>query len=475
VKLDIEDLVLQGDPWTSDGGMVGGVPVGEFRWRVKHRLTGLTLEATHPDDQMDRGPWVLAQLVVDLAGRLAEMPPPVTKTHLPGQAVTIGGRWVRQRCQFCGQALIEEDLERVAVPVGQEGAGRREFNPGRFVRVTGGFPTIYEDAGPAAEESRPPGDMCWLDVPEIAARRAEEDAVEGVAEMLRKAADDRGLNEVPPAAESEAEQMQRGEKHRRLWSECKQETFTPPGADNPVMTLEHMPTGVKASGIQWTTEVETRLRLIERLADKVKRHVTQQRADGEWFALQERRAGLLKDCQVDVYTGAGSSVRIVHKPTGLVVSGPVDGTELETRGRLLDELGEKLKTRGAELAAFLAECEVNTFLTDDTPHSMQITHERTGLSSTSTLYRGEVATREALLVQLRDKVRAHDAAHAEEEPGYRPAPDAEELEQAEDPADAVQEWSTADPPEDARPDDDEVFTPSPPNPETQEPPEATHG
>ncbi len=42
-------------------------------------------------------------------------------THIAGPDITIDGRYLRQRCAWCGDVLLEYDLERVAVPVGQTG------------------------------------------------------------------------------------------------------------------------------------------------------------------------------------------------------------------------------------------------------------------------------------------------------------------------------------------------------------------
>jgi hypothetical protein len=36
--------------------------------------------------------------------------------HLALDGITINDRWMRQRCGWCGEILLEYDLERVAVP-----------------------------------------------------------------------------------------------------------------------------------------------------------------------------------------------------------------------------------------------------------------------------------------------------------------------------------------------------------------------
>lgn len=40
--------------------------------------------------------------------------------HIAGLDVTVNDRYLRQRCAWCGATLINYDLTRVAVPVGQD-------------------------------------------------------------------------------------------------------------------------------------------------------------------------------------------------------------------------------------------------------------------------------------------------------------------------------------------------------------------
>lgn len=42
-------------------------------------------------------------------------------THIAGPMITVLGRYMRQRCSWCGYVLDEYDLERVAAPKGQSG------------------------------------------------------------------------------------------------------------------------------------------------------------------------------------------------------------------------------------------------------------------------------------------------------------------------------------------------------------------
>lgn len=60
-------------------------------------------------------------------------------THIAGIDVTIGtdgGDLMRQRCAWCGEVLLEYNLARVAVPVGQEGPPAT-FPIGSFVMRDG--------------------------------------------------------------------------------------------------------------------------------------------------------------------------------------------------------------------------------------------------------------------------------------------------------------------------------------------------
>lgn len=51
-----------------------------------------------------------------------EIPEPgkAPMTHVAGPCLTLFGRYMRQRCSWCGAVLLEYDLSRVAVPVGQD-------------------------------------------------------------------------------------------------------------------------------------------------------------------------------------------------------------------------------------------------------------------------------------------------------------------------------------------------------------------
>ena len=57
--------------------------------------------------------------------------------HLAGADLTVDGRWMRQRCAWCGELLIDLDLSRVAVQVepGEEPQPPATWPAGKFIVV----------------------------------------------------------------------------------------------------------------------------------------------------------------------------------------------------------------------------------------------------------------------------------------------------------------------------------------------------
>jgi hypothetical protein len=60
-------------------------------------------------------------------------------THVAGLDVTVNGRYMRQRCAWCGDALIDLDLAAVMVQVAPGAAPEppARWTPGALVRVDG--------------------------------------------------------------------------------------------------------------------------------------------------------------------------------------------------------------------------------------------------------------------------------------------------------------------------------------------------
>jgi hypothetical protein len=63
-------------------------------------------------------------------------------THIAGGQVRVGTR-LRQRCSWCGALLCDYDLERIAVPVGQDPAPAM-WETGRLVEVDGGMSVVLD-------------------------------------------------------------------------------------------------------------------------------------------------------------------------------------------------------------------------------------------------------------------------------------------------------------------------------------------
>jgi hypothetical protein len=61
---------------------------------------------------------------------------PDAVVHIAGVCLTVFGRFMRQRCDWCGIILLEYDLSRIAVPVDQPGPPPY-WTAGSLVRVDG--------------------------------------------------------------------------------------------------------------------------------------------------------------------------------------------------------------------------------------------------------------------------------------------------------------------------------------------------
>lgn len=84
-------------------------------------------------------------------------------THVAGLVVTIGPQ-MRQRCAWCGAVLLDYDLERVAVPAGQDRTPAT-WEVGALVTVDGPASYLADDQG----DQRLPEDACGRLDPEITA------------------------------------------------------------------------------------------------------------------------------------------------------------------------------------------------------------------------------------------------------------------------------------------------------------------
>ncbi len=79
--------------------------------------------------------------------------------HLAGPDLTVDGRYMRQRCSWCGAILIDYDLTMVSVPTGQDGPSFYGF--GKWVEVTDGNPRIFTTLDWEGEKLPPTSCMRW--------------------------------------------------------------------------------------------------------------------------------------------------------------------------------------------------------------------------------------------------------------------------------------------------------------------------
>lgn len=75
----------------------------------------------------------------------------MTETHIAGHAITLGGKHMRQRCEWCGKTLLDYDLTRVAVMItpGEPPSPPSQYPVGHLIRFDGGasYPLNPEDLG----------------------------------------------------------------------------------------------------------------------------------------------------------------------------------------------------------------------------------------------------------------------------------------------------------------------------------------
>ena len=80
-----------------------------------------------------------------------------TVSHVAAQDITYEGRYLRQRCAWCGVNLIDEDLSLCMVMVVDgEPPGVPRWPVGKWIEVDEGCPTVYsvlEEEGIAPKNS----------------------------------------------------------------------------------------------------------------------------------------------------------------------------------------------------------------------------------------------------------------------------------------------------------------------------------
>lgn len=78
------------------------------------------------------------------------------RTHLAGVDVEVEGRYLRQRCSWCGVVLVDYDYTLTATP--GEWTKPATFPIGKLVRVEGENPRVYA----VLDLERLPDDACML-------------------------------------------------------------------------------------------------------------------------------------------------------------------------------------------------------------------------------------------------------------------------------------------------------------------------
>ena len=83
-------------------------------------------------------------------------PTPASVTHIAGIEVEVEGRFLRQRCAWCGEVLLNYDYASISMPGEWKKPGH--FEVGRLVRVHAGNPKHQE----VLDEVTVPNDACAL-------------------------------------------------------------------------------------------------------------------------------------------------------------------------------------------------------------------------------------------------------------------------------------------------------------------------
>jgi len=74
-------------------------------------------------------------------------------THIAGIHINMDDRFIRQRCAWCGEVLIDEDISKIAF-IGDSDSVLNVWPVGAFVRVDGRFSSVVE-------QQQIPHDCCY--------------------------------------------------------------------------------------------------------------------------------------------------------------------------------------------------------------------------------------------------------------------------------------------------------------------------
>ncbi len=90
-------------------------------------------------------------------------PTAASVTHIAGPVLTWDGRYIRQRCSWCGAVLIDVDITRLRVVGDDRDVATWPFEA--FVRCSGGSVSSVVKGGPVSEDPLAhavPHDCCML-------------------------------------------------------------------------------------------------------------------------------------------------------------------------------------------------------------------------------------------------------------------------------------------------------------------------
>lgn len=118
-------------------------------------------EPTPTPESAPEGRGVASAMEEPFSPRLWDVPPD-SVTHIAGAQLHLFGRYLRQRCDWCGVIIIEYDLARVMVPEGQEGTPAM-WPVGALIRVDGHMSAEVEAVEDEPGVFRLPMDSCAFD------------------------------------------------------------------------------------------------------------------------------------------------------------------------------------------------------------------------------------------------------------------------------------------------------------------------
>lgn len=124
-----------------------------------HSLGSSAQEPTPAPEGAAEGQNTAATTEEPFSPRLWDVPPD-SVTHIAGAQLHLFGRYLRQRCDWCGVIIIEYDLARVMVPEGQTTGTPAMWPVGGLIRVDGHMSAEVESVEDEPGVFRLPMDSC---------------------------------------------------------------------------------------------------------------------------------------------------------------------------------------------------------------------------------------------------------------------------------------------------------------------------